>query len=1111
MFTLLYGKPKSGKTQYIMDKIRQNIQNGQKTYLLVPEQQLFVSECMLRDLPPSSALYFEVIGFSRLCEIVFSEYGGVADEKIGSGIKNLVMWQTLRELNKDLIEHDRIKNDSAFVEMMLSTIDELRANKKSGADCEIAAQKALVDNDMLLSRKLEYIGAVYDSYTENLKKCVREDGLLSEDKLLRLEKILSTNKFFSDTEIFIDSFTDFTKEESDVIGQIIKQAKNSCMSFTYVPGQRAPHNDTIRETFLILREFAKKEGIPYSEQPCIKKSDKTEPLDIIEQYLWDFSAVKSKIPVPDKDCETSVESYVCENEYEEAWLCALNILKEHDRGVKYSEMAVIARNPEDRRGIIEAVFDTAGVPYFLSEKTDLSATAPARLVLSALRCISRGFNHSDVMNLIKTGLCGTDIRDANLFEDYCRTWNISGKLFTQKEDWSMNANGYTTRKNARGNEILSAANKVKKQLIPPLISLETELKAAQGDTVKACRAVYNYLEKIDLAKSLSDAAENAMKQGKIQEIGKYRLPSSGIKEAGELLRVYDFLISTLTDICKVMKDVRMTPDMLYSAIEIMLKNTDIGSVPAINDCITVGSAATLRVEKIKVAMLLGLCEGEFPASYSDSGFLSDNDKEKMDHLDMSLASREDKIISDELFYVYRAMTKPQQKLIISTCRSTVSGRAMNPSVAFNRVHTLLDCVEKKTFDLSKIRLIARSSDVEKDACQNDSDVDEIIINDGTIDENAITIDPVFVREYFGDTLNLSKSSITSFVECPYKYWSSSVLSLREQEEAKISYDNAGTIIHHVLEILLKEQRNESDGSIIPLPDDELTKRVNEILIDYVNGIDCPLPPYMLHSFSRLRDLALIMAKSAMDEFKESSFKVVGFEKRIKSEKDAQKHQERLKEIGAADISTDEPLRSMMIPLEDINCNVSLGGTVDRVDCYDDGESKYVRVIDYKTGSHSFSAKEVESGKDVQLPAYLFTAALDRNNSIFGASDKEKLVPASALFFSVSEKDGHIEAFRDGFILSENNVLSASSKSLDPKMLAGIKFNKPQKGSSEMQINKTCKAAMSREDINGLSESLNKVVTQVGHDIYSGKATRTPSSDSCKFCPVKNSCPVANKD
>lgn len=1068
MFTFLFGAPKSGKTSYIMDKIRKNIQNGQKTYLLVPDQQLFISECMLRDLPASSALYFEAISFSRLCEIVFSKYGGLADATIGSGIKNLIMWQSLRTMSDHLIQYKGVKTDTALVEMMLSSIDELHANKISPEECENAAAEC---QDPILCRKLEDIAAIYALYTDKLKESVGNGELLSEDKLHRLALLLSKNDFFSNTEIFIDSFTDFTKEEFDVIEEIVKQASSCCISLTYKRGSHAPHTQTISDTVKRLTRFVKENEIPTQEITLGDKEDITSEIDVIERHLWDFSATRALIPQIPEHLRGSVEAYVCENEFEEAWLTALNIIKLREDGVKYSEMAVISRNPENRRGIIEAVFESAQIPYFLSERTDISATAPARLILSALRCIYKGFNFSDVINLLKTGLCGIDARDADLFEDYCNTWSISGKLFRENV-WSMNPDGYTTEMSDRGRDILRAANKVKDQLISPLLALERDLRAAAGNTTQGCRALYSYLEAIDLSANLSDCAEYSLSQG-------------NVKEAGELLRVYDYIISALTDICTVMGEDKTTVEELFSAIEIMLKNTDIGSVPAINDCVTVGSAATLRTENLKAAFLLGLCEGEFPASYSDSGILSENDKKNLDEVGISLSSREQKITSDELFYVYRAMTKPQEKLIISTCRSSISGRALSPSTAWTRVHFVLPHIKDKIFDLDRVRTLAKLMR-DGDDCESSSPSEITWVNDGSQDENIVRIDPQYVRLLFGDNLHLSKSKITTFVECPYKYWCEYGLKLREQEQAKISYDNAGTIIHYVLENLVKNQLLD-DGSLAPLTDDELISYVNELLDGYIGDINCPLPPYMLHSFSRLRDLALIMAQSVMAEFAQSSFKVVGLEKRIS---------EYLKDA----------LRPMIIPVNEGGSLpvVSLGGVIDRVDCYDDGTNKYVRVIDYKTGSHPFNINKVATGEDVQLPAYLFTAALAQNNSIFGASADQTLIPASALFLSAEETGGHIDPVRRGFILGEPDVLYAASNNMDPKMLAGITINK------DGTVSQKSKAALDRDAIEALNQTLRDTVSQTARDMYSGIAPRTPSDSACKFCSVKGSCPVANK-
>ena len=75
MLSFIFGRPGSGKTQYMIDKIRESVAEGVTTYLLVPEQQAFISESMLADLPPSSGLYFSVISFSRLANIVFEKCG----------------------------------------------------------------------------------------------------------------------------------------------------------------------------------------------------------------------------------------------------------------------------------------------------------------------------------------------------------------------------------------------------------------------------------------------------------------------------------------------------------------------------------------------------------------------------------------------------------------------------------------------------------------------------------------------------------------------------------------------------------------------------------------------------------------------------------------------------------------------------------------------------------------------------------------------------------------------------------------------------------------------------------------------------------------------------
>ena len=72
------------------------------------------------------------------------------------------------------------------------------------------------------------------------------------------------------------------------------------------------------------------------------------------------------------------------------------------------------------------------------------------------------------------------------------------------------------------------------------------------------------------------------------------------------------------------------------------------------------------------------------------------------------------------------------------------------------------------------------------------------------------------------------------------------------------------------------------------------------------------------------------------------------------------------------------------------------------------------------------------------------------------------------------------------------------------MLAGITINK------DGSVSQKSKAALDRDAIEALNQTLRDTVSQTARDMYSGIAPRTPSDSACKFCSVKGSCPEATK-
>lgn len=73
---LIYGRAGTGKSEFILREIKENLQNNltQKIYIIVPEQFSYATEKrLLETLDAEASINAEVISFKRLAHRVFSE------------------------------------------------------------------------------------------------------------------------------------------------------------------------------------------------------------------------------------------------------------------------------------------------------------------------------------------------------------------------------------------------------------------------------------------------------------------------------------------------------------------------------------------------------------------------------------------------------------------------------------------------------------------------------------------------------------------------------------------------------------------------------------------------------------------------------------------------------------------------------------------------------------------------------------------------------------------------------------------------------------------------------------------------------------------------------
>lgn len=1072
MIHFLLGRPGTGKTFRLMEDIHRRAAAGERIFLLVPEQQVYNTEReVLTVLTPDAARQVTVSSFTRLCDTLADRYGGRTHTTLSRATRALLMWHNMRELSGLLETYSAsAKADTSLCSLMLQTADELSNNGVLPHHLEAAADK--LPAEAPLARKLRDMALVMASFDRLVCEVC---GQNPADRLMRAAEQARKHDFFRGAKVYMDSFHGFTAQEFAMLAPMMRQADE--VTITLGVDRRGGHEvyfETVYDTLHRLTKLATDMGQDYRDE-VLETVYRTGSVELTElgQSLWRFDLAKDDRAVIPEDQRGHIELVSTGNLYDEAEAAALHILELAEAGIPYGEIAVVVRDVNAWRGVLDAAFDTYRIPYFLSERTDLNSLPAARLIICALRCVSHHWQTGDIVRLCKTGLCGIEPRDMDYFIDYIETWRIRGARMAEGP-WSMNPDGYSIEMSDRGRIILEAANRVREAVMTPLLTLEIRLEAATSVS-EQCRALFDYLCSMRIKEQLAERAEAYL--GMDQP-----------RQAGELVRLWSYLTETLASLATVLPDEcdKLSADELAGALELLFTESDIGSIPARHDCVTVGAADLLRVDHVRASLLLGLNEGDFPKSVNDSGLLTEQDKATLEALGIPLDSRTERRSSDELLFVWRAMTKPSDKLILSYSTATPDGSPRSPSAAISRVRYLFDYLEVTPFDAASLHETG----------------ERYLLP--TFDE----ISKPRIRARLGQEIWQSQSSLQTYARCPYRYFGSQLLKLRKKEEAAFSYDTAGTFVHHVLEQYLRVAVDEHHH-LRPLTDEGTNALVDEIISTYIAQLcgDISRQGRLLHLFDRLRAIALVLVRSIRDELLQSDFLPVGLEWDISARNPDGPAPLRLPLTPA-----EAPGEPLPIPRDDaaaapeVSAHVLLRGRIDRVDAYRsaDGKRVYVRIIDYKNSKHDFSEAAIVRDLDIQLLLYLFTLCAPANRHLFADENgliPEEVLPAQVLYISPleSSENGDILPYRSGIIRYDEELLTAISHGLDATYLPKVLDKK-----GEMKGSGLC----TPEHMAELEVALKEAIVSVVSGLYNGILHRTPSTKACEYCALRSCCAIA---
>lgn len=1073
MLTLLYGT--RGARNEIYKRIADDVESGRRAYLIVPDQKALLSERALMDtLPKSAALLVDAVGFSRLANLVSRRYGGLTYSYATDGAKVLTMYRTVKEL-APLLNIFGGETQSSALQSLCSLMGEFRACSVSTDELSAAAEKM---GDTPLAKKLFDLALIYERYEAILHEKFAEQA----DDIDTLAELLAKHDFFGDAHIYVDSFLSFTKQETAVISHILSRGRDVYIALPF--SRRGAHMAECADTRKKLLSLSAKLSIKVEESYAEEEANGA--IEFAKDNLWDFASSDTY----DEDTDGVLELVSCETQNEEAELVLREIFKALERGQSYSDIAVIARSPENYGGTLDRLLTRCKIPFFFSKKTNADVLPLTKLILSALSLYVYNFKESDVAAYIKTGLTGVSDDECDIFEEYISRWNICGRArYLDGEDFTMSWDGYTSE--VTDPETLAEVNEIKRTVTTPLARFCDSLDGAK--TVRDfAAAVYEYLVDMNIRDISCDA-----------EFCKY----FGVDKSDEAVRLWNVTLEAFDTMVDAAGDEVTTALDFCTLTKLLFSAIDIANIPSSKDQVIIGGADTIRIDERKTVIILGAVEGVFPAPVKESPTLGENERNLLKEAGVELSQDLALRSARELYHFARSIDFATEKAVISYYTSNLDGEKTEPSFAVARLKKIFPKLcsysfgklpaREKIFYPETICDSAGKYDAKTEAAFEKVMSERGLYISPTKDAQKLcnadaSLSATLAKEIYGDNLRLSQSKIDRYCECHLQHFMQYVLSLENTAPFEFDPANLGTFVHSIVENFVSTV-NESGKKIGELDEDEIERLTvslcaaeTEKIMRSSNGGSAR----MLCFFERMKKNIRLILTNLVNEFKNSSFEPFLLEYKI---------------------GLSGGHKPLVINLGD-GATATLGGIADRVDIYKNDGKVYIRVADYKSGKKDFREDDLKKGKNLQLLIYLFALCNVADKHFFdalGVDSTDSIIPAGASYFVVNPPKIALNSKPD-----EGEAMEMAESSF--KRLGFIFDAETLADAIDKTAQKIFSSKLTAKDEDGVKELFDTVkdsIKRVACDMRAGKIDTSETSmgykSPCRYCAYKAVCRKEN--
>lgn len=1097
--TVLLGKGRSGKTEYCFSQMREKAEQGCRTLLIVPDQASYNAERRFAEsLPGKGFMGTQIVGFSRLAYRVFQEQG--KDHVFVSELaQKLILQRLLRQYESSFTVLQTAARQEKFVETAGRFISECRSFCISP---DMLRHAAKLFGEQTLGRKLEDISLLYAEYMAFLEKRFGS----ADDMMTLLAQNISSYSFVKGAYIWVDGFQWFTPQQLEVLRAAEQAAAHMTITLTM---DAFPIEAQQRETALFHRAYAVYKALrrlfPYMDVQTIRDGNQDDLSVLLDHFFKPVPARQSE-PI----CGVTVTE--CGNREQELDAIARRIQVLCRKGYRYRDFLILARTGDAYYHMAEQVFAKYGIPFFSDYRRPMMAHPAVEAILSLLEIFSSRWAHEPLFQLLKTDLFPISRSDADALENYCLAYGIQGYHWLNNTDWTYGRNRYIEEGNGideKEEERLRHVNEIRRAVSDVLLPFWEE--ATEDHSLKEwCTLLYQWLNRMGVPQSLRQWKNEDEEAGR-QADGK------------EHEQVWKRILDFLNEIVRVCGDDVVSLSEFAQMVKDGMEQLKFSLIPPTLDHVTFTSVERGYTMQSRVVFLCGLNDGVFPQHASEEGMLNDRERRRLESLGIRLGPDSRFRSFQEKFLFYLAASRAREQLHLSYMLAGDDGSAMEPSSWVRQIEEKgyvaevghetgtvapgneASYIVSLPAALSWLPIMMRPAAEGKAISETWWALYDWAYTHGWKDRalqamqglfhhnQPLRLSPSLVRRLYAAD-GVLRGSVTKFEQyrsCPFAYFARYGLQLEERQLYHFSAPDLGMLVHGALRILgedlLRKKKQWCDLPREMIP--HVCRQATEQLAPYIQHDILMSNAYFAQIKERLIETLIRTVRRLCEFSAVSQFHMEGLEKAFGRK--------------------GSPWEALRFTLSD-GLEVIVTGQIDRIDSMRVGTTKYVVVIDYKSGRKQLDLSQIFVGLELQLLTYMYVALLNMGDDA---------VPAAILYCYVRNDKTVLDHVADdeekkslydkksrlnGYYLDDSEIMTA----LDTSMQSYSEFlNIRLKRDGTMS---NASHAMYNEE--GWQKLLELAVTRI-HEIAggidSGNISVRPilmgQSSPCRYCPYHAVC------